>query len=96
MLDFLQSFNATTSSSPGATGLLADHDELRRDDDFEDDSPLSHLSHAAAGVPYTPFQHFGQIMKAKKSFNAQTAAEFDAFCSVCHFNSHFGMKVTFS
>lgn len=82
MLDFLQSFNATTSSSPGATGLLADHDELRRDDDFEDDSPLSHLSHAAAGVPYTPFQHFGQIMKAKKSFNAQTAAEFDAFCSL--------------
>ncbi|KIJ92375.1 hypothetical protein K443DRAFT_13657 [Laccaria amethystina LaAM-08-1] len=79
MLNFLQSFNATTSSSPGARGLLTDHDELCRDDDLDDDSPLSHILHAA--VPHT-FQHFGQIMKAKKSFSAQTAAEFDAFCSL--------------
>jgi hypothetical protein len=87
-LDFLQSFNMSTSSTSSSPHSLGDRDEGPRDeDDFE---PLTlNPSHVAPGGPtFHSLQNFGQMLKGRKDFSEQTEAEFDAFCSVRQFNPH--------
>ncbi|KIK02141.1 hypothetical protein K443DRAFT_131972 [Laccaria amethystina LaAM-08-1] len=87
-LDFLQSFNMSTSSSSSSPHSLGDRDEGPRDeDDFE---PLTlNPSHVApGGLMFHSLQIFGQMLKGRKDFSEQTEAEFDAFCSLVSPDDH--------
>ena len=89
-LDFLQSFNMSTSSSSSSTNSFGNQNEGLRDDDDDDlEPPTSNPSHVAAGSPtFHSLQTFGQMLKGRKDFSGQTEAEFDAFCLVRLFNPH--------